>query len=195
MKKIVYVIILACLHYSSFAQILDKHVPENLDIFKSDAVTYEVNADGSIDVKSIPRPDCEVFYKIANYYYNEAEKIFVIPEGNQYLLYAPLSKSVLCVNAAVIRSIKAFKEGNLSLDNLDRRFVEQLKSSGVLVPKSTERLTNRFPIKQMQPNGITLFLTTQCSMRCSYCYAGGGDNQKTMSWSIACTAITGSPTG
>jgi len=83
MKKIVYVIILACINYSSFGQILEEYVPENLDVFKSDTIKYEVNADGYIDVKSIPRPDCEVFYKIANYYYNDADKIFVIPEGTE----------------------------------------------------------------------------------------------------------------
>jgi hypothetical protein len=71
MKNIVYVIILACISYSSFGQILEKYVPGNLDVFKSDTIKYEVNADGYIDVKSIPRPDCEAFYKIANYYYND----------------------------------------------------------------------------------------------------------------------------
>jgi hypothetical protein len=83
MKKIVYIIILACINCSSFGQILEEHVPENLDVFKSEAIKYDVDADGYIDVKSIPRPDCEVFYKIANYYYNSAEKIFVIPEGTK----------------------------------------------------------------------------------------------------------------
>jgi hypothetical protein len=76
-------IILACMNYSSFGQILEAYVPENLDVFKSDTTKYEVDADGYIDVKSIPRPDCQAFYKIANYYYNEAEKIFVLPEGTQ----------------------------------------------------------------------------------------------------------------
>jgi hypothetical protein len=79
----VYAIILTCMNYSSFGQILEAYVPENLDVFKSDTTKYEVDADGCIDVKSIPRPDCQAFYKIANYYYNEAEKIFVIPEGTE----------------------------------------------------------------------------------------------------------------
>ena len=81
MKKIVYVIIFACINYSSFGQILEKYVPENLDIFKSNTAKYEINPDGYIDIKSIPRPDCGAFQKIANYYYFNADKIFVIPEG------------------------------------------------------------------------------------------------------------------
>jgi hypothetical protein len=76
-------IILACMNCSSFGQILKEYVPENLDVFDSDTIKYKVNADGCIDVKSIPRPDCQAFYKIANYYYNEADKVFVIPEGTQ----------------------------------------------------------------------------------------------------------------
>ena len=72
---------IACLSYSSFGQILEEYVPENLDAFKSDTIKYQVNADGYVDVKSIPRPDCEVFYKIANHYYFNADKIIVIPEG------------------------------------------------------------------------------------------------------------------
>lgn len=79
----VYAIIIACLNYSSFGQILEKYVPENLDVFKSDTIKYEVNADGYIDVKSIPRPDFEAFQQIANYYYFKADKIFVIPEGTE----------------------------------------------------------------------------------------------------------------
>jgi hypothetical protein len=76
----VYAIIIACINYTSFGQVLEKYVPENLDVFESDTIKYEVNTDGYIDVKSIPRPDCGAFYKIANYYYNEADKIFVIPD-------------------------------------------------------------------------------------------------------------------
>ena len=81
MKRLAHLIILACIHSSSFGHILEEYVPENLDVFDSDAIRYEVNADACIDVKSIPRPDCEAFYKIAGYYYNDADKVFVIPEG------------------------------------------------------------------------------------------------------------------
>ena len=50
MKKIVYVIIFACINYSSFGQILEKYVPENLDIFKSNTAKYEINPDGYINI-------------------------------------------------------------------------------------------------------------------------------------------------
>jgi len=83
MKNTVYAIILASMSYSSFGQVLEKYVPEGLDAFKSDTTQYEVDADGHIDVKSIPRPDHEAFQKIAGYYYFEAEKVFVIPEGTE----------------------------------------------------------------------------------------------------------------
>ena len=82
MKKIFCAIIIA-LYYPSFGQILEEYVPENLDVFKSDTIKYQVNADGYIDVKSIPRPDCGVFSQIADYYYNKANQVFVIPDGTE----------------------------------------------------------------------------------------------------------------
>jgi hypothetical protein len=104
-------VILACMNCSSSGKILKEYVPENLDAFKSDAVKYKVNADGYIDVKSIPRPDCQAFYKIANYYYNEADKVFVLPEGTQD------SSGVERIKKAFARSYKNYtfkKESELS---------------------------------------------------------------------------------
>ena len=83
MKKIFCVAIFTGLYFFSFGQILEEHVPENLDIFDSDTTIYKANSDGYIDVKSIPRPDWNIFNQIADYYYNKAKHVFVIPEGQE----------------------------------------------------------------------------------------------------------------
>jgi hypothetical protein len=83
MKRTFFAILLACVYYSSFGQIPEGYLPDDLEIFDTDTIKYQGNADGYIDVKSIPRPDCEAFAQLANYYYFSAEKAFVVPEGIQ----------------------------------------------------------------------------------------------------------------
>ncbi len=116
--------------------------------------------------------------------------LFVIPDGDDYLLYAPLSKSVLKVNNAVVQVLKNIKKGKQATD-LSRPVVNQLYQVGILVDETNAHRQISFPEHNstFDPKGLGLFLTTKCSMACRYCYADGGRSNKVMTWETAKTAI------
>jgi uncharacterized protein len=43
--------------------------------------------------------------------------------------------------------------------------------------------------KPYEPKNLVLSLTSDCNLRCTYCYASGGESSKTMSWAVAEKAI------
>ncbi len=116
--------------------------------------------------------------------------LFVIPDGDNHLLYAPLSKSVLKVNDAVVQILKNINMGKQEAD-LSHPVVNQLYQAGILVDETDAQRCLSFPERStsFDPKGLGLFLTTKCSMACSYCYADGGRSNKIMPWETAKTAI------
>lgn len=119
------------------------------------------------------------------------EDLFVIPDGEHFLLYAPLLHRVIQVNPAAVVALKRFKRGHPETLRAHPRFVDQLEQAGFLLAQDDPR--RRFSPSRgdrpFDPKGMTLLLTTRCSMRCIYCYAGAGDRSRQMSWPIARNAI------
>lgn len=114
-----------------------------------------------------------------------AGDLFVIPNGDRFLLYAPSTMGVASVNAAAARRLQQVKEGRSTLDTLALDVLAELTEAGILTSRD-EAGGTAFPRKdEYDPDGITLFLTTRCTLACSYCYARGGDRSSTMSWPTA----------
>lgn len=119
------------------------------------------------------------------------DDLFVIPDKDAFILYAPLAKSALMVNKAAVYSLQQFKAGNGIMLTDHPSFFRALEQSGILtrqngVDISTPRASGN---AGFDPDGVSLFLTTACSMRCIYCYAHGGDNPRYMTWEQAKAAI------
>lgn len=114
-------------------------------------------------------------------------ELFTIPLDNgQYLIYAPLRKTAFVGNAAVVNSLADLKEGKLSqAQNLDESLVEFLRRLEILdAGDELKPITSFFG--EPEPTTVTLFLTTACNLRCTYCYASAGDTPtKFMSIDIA----------
>ncbi|MBN2411870.1 radical SAM protein [candidate division KSB1 bacterium] len=118
---------------------------------------------------------------------NLLRQIFSIPlDENKYLIYAPLKGIAFIGNVSLVNSIfeQCRSSGALwKTENLD--FLHQLNFF----------LPEPFPVDEYKQSGtqydaVILFLTNQCNLRCSYCYASSGEYpRKTMSWEIARDAI------
>ena len=124
--------------------------------------------------------------------YRVIKDLFVIPDkDNKFILYAPFLKTVLSVNQKVVTYLRDIQNGNLTVGDDSHFFVKQLIQAGILVEENDFPQTPSFPSKKgdFDPKGLSLFLTTRCSMACSYCYADGGSSTKVMDWNIAQTAI------
>lgn len=99
-------------------------------------------------------------------------EIFVIPiDPSHYLVYAPLRRSAFVGTAGVVNLLADLREGKewpVGVGHTARQFFRELRlvDSG---PESPDR--DSVP----NPTSVTLFLTTACNLRCTYCYASAGD--------------------
>jgi len=114
-----------------------------------------------------------------------AQDLFVIPDGERYLLYAPLTLSVVSVNRAAARRLERVKQGHQGLDGLAPPFLSELLDAGILVRRDQPRRIAFGKKEGYDPDSLTLFLTTKCTLACTYCYAHGGERPKMMSWETA----------
>ena len=101
--------------------------------------------------------------------------IFVIPiDDNKQMIYAPFSKVVFTTDKKSLPKIANFYKSLLK-DN----------TTNTKVPKKTSsKEENNFGNM-----GVTLCLTTDCNLRCVYCYASGGERKTYMDWKVAKAAM------
>lgn len=114
------------------------------------------------------------------------DDFFIIPDGDRFLLYAPFTLGVASVNLAAVERLNEVRQGHNTLTAFDPSFLAELVDAGILM--GHEQAKGRLPFAQKSdydPEGITLFLTTKCTLACSYCYANGGDRPSMMSWETA----------
>jgi uncharacterized protein len=104
--------------------------------------------------------------------------VFVIPLAEQnYIIYLPIQGILLKANATAVNLFQKALDGDEEAQlkfGLDRQLVERLNKS--LDSPFSEALKKEI----FQPVMVSLFLTTDCSMRCGYCYASGGDQRMHM---------------
>jgi len=117
------------------------------------------------------------------------KNIFVIPHKNIFILYAPLHSKAVYLNQAA---------GNL-ISGLGDNWVEEIRTKE---PTLYNELSSQglFEEKQLEDNSLSqsyvfaptrvrLSITSDCSLRCIYCYAKAGERKHTMPMWMAKTAI------
>ena len=116
------------------------------------------------------------------------EEFFVLPVGDdRYYLYAPLRRGIAVVNGAAAAAVSSYLQGE-QLSAAQQGIIDQLGGHGLLgadppaPPVFPEECT-------FAPYEVTLFLTTRCNLRCTYCYAEAGKRQAELSWDAARAAI------
>lgn len=102
-------------------------------------------------------------------------EMFVIPDKESYILYAPLYGSVLEVSEPVVKELQNFSLGKES--NLAKNVKKALKEKGFIGKKfpNPEKL-RKTPPQKYEPTAVTIMPTWDCNLRCRYCYSHGGEN-------------------
>jgi uncharacterized protein len=120
-----------------------------------------------------------------------AQELFVIPHGGDYILYAPFEEALFLVNEAAVSALRDVKHGVRRLADRSPAFFQHLLDSGVVHEGARHPAPRARPPRRevFDPDGVTLLLTTGCTMRCLYCYSSGGDAPRTMPWDTARRAI------
>ena len=104
-------------------------------------------------------------------------EICVIPlEDKRYLIYAPLRMAAFVGNASIVNFLADLKEGiynkKADTDGMTSEFLRRLE----IVDAGEEVLPISTCEGLPQPTSVSLFLTTACNLRCTYCYASAGDS-------------------
>ena len=102
-----------------------------------------------------------------------APELFVLQDAEGPILYAPLAGLIARANASAIQAALAYANDPSTYDtmNADQRFVvDEFKERGFFVGHVQPNHDTDF-----RPTQVTLFPTNRCNLRCSYCYAFGGE--------------------
>lgn len=102
-------------------------------------------------------------------------ELFVIPWEDRFLVYAPLRRAAFVTTAGVVNRIADLQEGIFDSDDPQQNeLVDFLRRLSIVDGKPEIRPITQF-VGDPTPTTVTLFLTTACNLRCTYCYAEAGD--------------------
>lgn len=105
-------------------------------------------------------------------------EVFSIPlEDSKCIVYAPARRSAFVANAQVVRFISQLGKGEFdALADPDGSLVNLLRALE-FVDAGPENPPSVACAGGPRPVSVTLFLTTACNLRCTYCYASAGNRQ------------------
>ena len=109
--------------------------------------------------------------------------VFCIPYRDQYIIYLPLRGIIMLGNARLVNLLYQARLGDktaLKQLGVDESLVSDLFES----EKMLKRLSRPKKIPTFEPVSVSLFLTNNCTLRCRYCYAEGGNDTTQMSWDV-----------
>jgi uncharacterized protein len=118
-------------------------------------------------------------------------EIFIIPmEENRYLVYAPLRKAAFVGNVSIVNFLADLKEGIYQTETDPDGTVSEFLRRLEIVDADAETPPSEVYGNIPEPTGVSLFLTTACNLRCTYCYASAGDTvREKMPLSVAMRGI------
>jgi uncharacterized protein len=113
-------------------------------------------------------------------------EVFVIPvASNRFLIYAPLRRAAFIGNSAVVNLIADLKAKTFAPSEATEDAIEFLRRLQLIDAGPDHEPIETFT-GTPEPTAVTLFLTTVCNLRCTYCYASAGEHPvKSMSLDTA----------
>ena len=118
-------------------------------------------------------------------------EVFSIPlEDSKYIVYAPVRRSAFVANARVVEFISQLRDGLFDAQADPEGELVDLLRALEMVDAGPENPPSVVCFGDPEPVSVTLFLTTACNLRCTYCYASAGsDAPKFMTMETARRAI------
>jgi uncharacterized protein len=103
-------------------------------------------------------------------------ELFMIPLGDfSFIIYAPLRRAAFVANARTVNFLADLQTGKFDeTADPDGALVEFLRGLEILDAGEEHLPITTFDGTPAQTS-LTLFLTTACNLRCTYCYAAAGD--------------------
>jgi uncharacterized protein len=111
------------------------------------------------------------------------DDVFSIPYKGKHIIYIPLKGIVLLGNAAFVNLLYQARQSDSHAREqlgMDNEILNALFESQHLL----EQLRGPRELPSFKPTSVSLFLTNDCTLRCRYCYANGGDHHTQMPWDM-----------
>jgi uncharacterized protein len=107
---------------------------------------------------------------------------FCIPYNDKHIIYMPLKGIILLANSALVNLL--YNAGLGDQKALDRLGLNESLAKKLFETKPLPFLLPLATPPAFAPTSISLFLTTDCTLRCRYCYAAGGESHREMTWEM-----------
>lgn len=102
-------------------------------------------------------------------------ELFLIPLDQDFVVYAPLRQAAFLASGSLVNLIADLQRGvEIDEDELEPGWIEFLRRLEIVDGGAEPRPITTFS-GTPKPTSLTLFLTTGCNLRCTYCYASAGD--------------------
>lgn len=116
--------------------------------------------------------------------------LFSIPYGEKFIIYAPLRRIVFLANKPAVEFLNKMEGDELSKEEIEGNYeiLGRLEQAGI-INNHADSIPSEIKNNRFLPTYITIIPTTDCNLRCVYCYATAGDKIKNMDWGIAKAGI------
>lgn len=125
--------------------------------------------------------------------YKLNDELFVIDDDGAFIVYLPLRQTALRIDETGLAVLKRLAQTIASLTDADIAadgFLSEMREAGVITNVQDPKPTRRRTIgTAYAPTSITLSLTNDCNLGCTYCYASAGTFKDVMSARTAMSAI------
>ena len=130
----------------------------------------------------------------SNFTLNPRASVFSYKGGNY--LFDPATRTYASINETLMSLITKPDNANSFDEVSDNDYKDlqdvtgQLHKLGILIlPESLNNRDGNSSEQTDSVNHLTIFVTTKCNLKCAYCYANGGDAEKTITRDIWLPAI------
>ena len=130
-----------------------------------------------------------------------AQGLCLLPdEDGKTIVYQPETGASMLVNDSVVELIRGIEQGkNVALDEKAIAVLNYLAIFGIIHEAHGTEVADRYdPTVQAspvlseivyEPDSVALCVTSDCNLRCIYCYASGGQVREYMDFKLAARAI------
>lgn len=122
--------------------------------------------------------------------YKLSESVFIEPYSDIYIVYAPLKKFAFKLEKKTIESKIRLSDGTIEvLDEQGSQLLSFFKEHDLIAGSSSENGIENSISPDFLPVSLYLLLTSDCNLRCKYCYSNGGETRNNLSIEVAKSAI------
>lgn len=120
---------------------------------------------------------------------NVIKELYVIEDNGKFILYAPLKRIILSVNKDVISLLMKIKSNEMLIkDEKTLQAIDYLRNLELIDSGESANFHNSTD-SAFKPTRVTFLPTSDCNLKCIYCYADSGSTSKYLSFEIAKTAL------